>query len=264
MPILCPISIRDITSDEFDSIDRIVMKHAYASQNELGRLRDELVYENDLALRLKNAGHQVETQVPINITYKGFEKIYRIDLVCDHAVYDGKTVTAFTGVHDAQVLNYALLLGIRHIKLLNFRTSKVQGRLRCNGVSNPDRYRVEFITHHWTPLTESCRKIRSLVEGFVCDWGGFLSAQLYQEALAHFFGGEQNCSQRIDLSRNGNKLGTHRVQFHAPNHFFIVTAITREIPAHYSHLQRLLRLTQSKCIQWINFNHHNIEFNTIT
>ena len=105
MPIDCPSLIHDLSQQEFDEIDQVVMAHSYATQNELGRIYDEKVYENDLTLRLREAGHTVETQVPIKVTFAHFKKIYYLDLVCDHAVYDGKTVSAFNGDHKAQVLN---------------------------------------------------------------------------------------------------------------------------------------------------------------
>ena len=70
MPIRCPIVIRNLTQPEFDERDRIVMRCAYAAQNELGRLCDERVYENDLALRLRAEGMPgVHTQVPVTVSH---------------------------------------------------------------------------------------------------------------------------------------------------------------------------------------------------
>ena len=45
MPIHCPIQIRALSAEEFEERDYRVMGHAYGSQNELGRLCDERVYE---------------------------------------------------------------------------------------------------------------------------------------------------------------------------------------------------------------------------
>ena len=115
MPITCQYQIHDLSQEQFDAIDHVVMGHAFATQNGLGQLCDEAVYENDLALRLRESGHTVATQVPVFVTHRDFTKVYRLDLVCDHsAVYDLKTVSAFTGEHKAQVLNYAMLLDIRN------------------------------------------------------------------------------------------------------------------------------------------------------
>jgi hypothetical protein len=62
---------------EFDERDAIVMRCAYAAQNTLGRLCDERVYENDLALRLSAEGFKaVHTQVPVTVKHDSFEKVY--------------------------------------------------------------------------------------------------------------------------------------------------------------------------------------------
>ena len=45
MPISSPISIRPINQEEFARIDYQVMRHAFDSQNELGRLCDEVIYQ---------------------------------------------------------------------------------------------------------------------------------------------------------------------------------------------------------------------------
>ena len=49
MPIHCPVSIASLSADEFEKLDYRVMGHAYASQNELGRLCDECAYQADLS-----------------------------------------------------------------------------------------------------------------------------------------------------------------------------------------------------------------------
>jgi hypothetical protein len=47
MPITCPLAIRPLEPDEFERIDYRVMGHAFACQNELGRLCEEGVYQRD-------------------------------------------------------------------------------------------------------------------------------------------------------------------------------------------------------------------------
>ncbi|MBM4089232.1 MAG: GxxExxY protein [Planctomycetes bacterium] len=263
MPIHCP-QIRDLTQPEFDAVDKVVMRHAYACQNALGRLCNEGVYEHDLALRLCEEGHDVHTQVPITVSHRSFEKMYRLDLVCDHAVYDAKTVQAFVGEHDAQVLHYAMLLDIRHVKLLNFRTDRVQGRLRFNALTTDKRHRFRVDTREWRPLSDQCEPLRQYMENLLTDWGVFLDSRLYEDALVHSCGGEAQCVRRIDLARSGNLIGTHRVQQHSGGLFFTVSSVTSGVAAYQSHLQRLLQLTGLRGLQWINLCHHDIQFVTLT
>jgi hypothetical protein len=41
MPIRCPISIRNLSPEEFNERDYLVMRRAFDSQNALGRLCEE-------------------------------------------------------------------------------------------------------------------------------------------------------------------------------------------------------------------------------
>lgn len=76
------MEIRILNKSEFDERDRLVRRCAYDSQNELGRLCDEFVYENDLARRLRAVGFaQVHTQFPVTLTHGSFQKLYRLDLM---------------------------------------------------------------------------------------------------------------------------------------------------------------------------------------
>lgn len=264
MPIHCPLTIRDLSPSEFDATDKVVMAHAYACQNALGRLCDEKVYENDLALRLRAAGHEVHTQVPIHLTQHGFKKTCHLDLVCDHAVYDAKAVSLLIGAHDAQVLSYAMMLDVRHIKLLNFRNAKVEGRLRFNPLTGEKRRQVQFDTRHWQPLTGQCETLRQRMTEIVHDWGAFLDARPYEEALVWFCGGEPACLRRVELRRDGHSIGWHNAQQHGDGCCFVVSSTTKELPAYQSHLERLLRLTNLLGLQWINLCHDQIQFTTLS
>lgn len=264
MPIACPLTIRDLTQAEFDAVDAVMMGHAYACQNELGRLCDERAYENDLAIRLREAGGEVHTQVLVHVTHHTFAKTYRLDLVWNNALYDIKTVQAFVGEHDAQVLHYAMLLDVRHVKLLNFRTPKVQGRLQFNALTTAKRHQFHLDTTRWHPLSNQCAPLHRRFADLLSDWGAFLDARLYEEALVHFCGGETVCVQRVELSRKGHIIGTHRIQQHAPGLAFLVSSVTKDLPAYQSHLERLLKLTGLSGVQWMNLAHHQIQLVTLT
>src|SRR5438046_6988027 len=95
VPITSLICVRTVRQEEFAQLDYRVMRHAFDSQNELGRLCDEVIYENDLAVRLESAGlGPVQRQVPVTVTHRDFTKLYSLDLVVSHAViYELKTAT---------------------------------------------------------------------------------------------------------------------------------------------------------------------------
>src|ERR1019366_8348741 len=130
MPIHCPVKIASLSADEFEQLDYRVMGHAYASQNELGRLCDECAYEADLKARLLGDGFRsVQTQVPVPVTNRDFSKKFFLDLIADDALYALKTAATLAGEHETQLFNYLFLLGIQRGKLLNFRPLKVQGKI---------------------------------------------------------------------------------------------------------------------------------------
>ena len=264
MPIHCPVSIASLTADEFEELDYRVMGHAYACQNELGRLCDECAYQADLKARLLADGFRsVLTEVPVTVTHRDFTKKYFLDLVADHALYELKADTTLAGEHDTQLLNYLFLLGVPRGKLLNFRPLKVQGKLMATSLTHTERRRFSSTTKHWNDLTPGCGVLRQTVLDLLQDWGAFLDFALYQEALVHFLGGASIVERQVNLRRGELDLGRQRMFVHAPGVAFRITAYTESQSYIESHLRRLLALTDLKAIQWINLNHAQIEFTTI-
>ncbi len=264
MPIHCPLSIARLEADEFDKVDYRVMGHAYACQNELGRLCDERVFEADLKARLIADGFRsVGIQIPITVAHADFKKTYFLDLIADDALFELKADTALVAEHEAQLLNYMFLLGLGRAKLLNFRTPKVQGKIVATSLTHEDRRRFALVIERWVEFTPECKLIHQTMLRVLADWGAFLDFNLYQTALIHFLGGVEKTEQRIKLSRSGMNLGTQRMLCHAPELAFRVTAVTRGQQSIESNLRRLLALSNLKAIQWINLNHAHIEFTTI-
>lgn len=264
MPIHCPVEIKPLDAAAFEALDYRVMGHAYASQNELGRLCDECAYQADLKARLLADGFRsVLNEVPVTVTHRDFSKKYYLDLVADDALYELKAETGLANEHDAQLLHYMFLLGIPRGKLLNFRPAKVQGKMLATGLTPELRHRFTTMNESWQDLSPVCATLRQTMFELMKDWGAFLEVGLYQEALIHFLGGAGKVDQRVSLSRNGLDLGGQRMLVHAPGIAFRLTAVTEGQQHVESHLRRLLALTDLNAIQWINLNHAQIEFTTI-
>jgi GxxExxY protein len=264
MPIHCPVTIKSLSADEFEELDYHVMGHAYACQNELGRLCDECAYHADLKARLLADGFPaVLTEIPVTVTYQDFSKRYFLDLVAGSGLYELKTDRTLVGEHETQLFNYMFLLGIQRAKLLNFRPLKVQGKIIATNLTNEERRRFVASTEYWADLTPACSTLQQMMLELLQDWGAFLDFALYQEALLHFLGGSANIEQQVSLSRNGIGLGRQRMFVHAPDVAFRITAYTENQSHIESHLRRLLAPTDLKAIQWINLNHAKIEFSTI-
>src|SRR5690606_1128440 len=135
-PVHCRVSFRPLTVEEFKELDYRIMGHAFDCQNALGRLCDEAIYESDLADRLRRDGfRRVVCQLPLTVTHRDFVKTYYLDLVVDGALYELKTVSSLNTRHDAQLINYMLLLGRSCGKLLNFGSDRVEGQLVVSAVT---------------------------------------------------------------------------------------------------------------------------------
>ena len=265
MPISCPVAVRPIHQEEFAQIDYHVMRHAFASQSELGRLCDEVIYQNDLAARLSAAGlSPVRKEVPLTVTYRDFEKIYSLDLVVgDAAIYELKTAESFVGAHEAQLLNYLFLRGVHHGKLVNFRPPQVESRFVNTNLTLQRRREFSVDTQRWKENDDGSPILRTNLVGMLEDWGGFLDVSLYTEALTHFLGGEQKVIQMVALTRAGVPLGNQRVHLLNPETGFRLTALSEGAENYEPHLRLLVRHSPLRAIHWINLARHRIHFVTL-
>jgi len=212
MPISSPISLRPISQEEFAAIDYRVMRCAFDCQNELGRLCDEVIYHNDLAARLADAGlAPLRKQLPVTLTHGDFVKTYRLDLVVDDAViYELKTEIRLAADHDAQLLNYLFLLGAHHGKLVNFRPAQVESKFINTSLTCKTRRQLVVDMRRWREIDEASAVLRTTLLAMLQDWGGFLELRLYAEPLRHFLGGEDRVSCMVGLRRGGMFLGNQR------------------------------------------------------
>ena len=83
----------------------------------------ESAYEHCLAYELVERGVLVERQVVLPITYETtrLDARYRLDFVIDHVVIiEIKAVEALSAIHQAQLMTYLKLSGIRLGLLMNF------------------------------------------------------------------------------------------------------------------------------------------------
>ena len=51
MAVECGVPVISIDQERFHEIDRIVMGHSFALQNEMGRFFDERIYQEELSSR---------------------------------------------------------------------------------------------------------------------------------------------------------------------------------------------------------------------
>jgi len=266
MPISSPVSIRPIHQAEFATIDYRVMRCAFDSQNELGRLCDENIYQNDLAVRLELAGlGPVRKEVPVTITHRDFAKTYWLDLVVgDAAIYELKTESRLAAEHDAQLLNYLFLEGAYHGKLVNFRPDHVESKFINTSLTEHARKQLTVDSQRWSEPDPGSQTLRTMLLEMLEDWGGFLQLRLYTEALIHFLGGEEKVARMVPLSRDGASLGNQRFHLVGTGTAFRVTGLTEGLEQYECELRSLLDHCPLRAIQWINLGGPRIQFVTVT
>jgi GxxExxY protein len=266
MPIKHSIPVRHLTDDEFHRRDYEVMGLVFQGHKGLGRNCDEDVYREFLRLRCNAAGFKsVAAEVQIVLSHEHFQKRQYMDLLVDDGiVYELKTEPHLTGDHQMQLLDYLLLTGIPHGKLVNLRPASVEHRFVSMRLTAERQREFRIDKEGWWPQSDGCTVLEDRLVRLFQDWGVFLKAGLYTEALTHFLGGANKVIRRIEIVDGPNVLGRQCFHFIDDDVAFRITAVTQDISNSQSHLKRLLKHTRLKAIQWVNLNHHVVTLRTLT
>ncbi len=121
------------TPQERDALTEKVIGFAIEVHRQLGPGLLESAYEECLCYELKEHGVCFRRQVPLPVIYKGvrLDCGYRLDvLVEDELILELKTVERLMPVHEAQMLTYLKLRGVRTGLLLNFNAPVLKDGLR--------------------------------------------------------------------------------------------------------------------------------------
>lgn len=111
-------------SGEVDRLTEEIIGAAIEVHRELGPGLLESVYQCCLARELTLRGLDYDTEVALPIDYKGvtLDAGYRADFIVEKAVLlELKTVQALLPIHEAQLLTYLRLSGVKRGLLLNFK-----------------------------------------------------------------------------------------------------------------------------------------------
>ena len=91
----------------------------------------EPVYQEALALELKNCDVPYSRELRFPVSYKGYSlsTLYRPDFVCfDSVIVEVKALSRLSSVEESQVINYLKVTGYHTGLLLNFGTRSLQQR----------------------------------------------------------------------------------------------------------------------------------------
>jgi hypothetical protein len=106
--------------------------------------------------------------------------------------------------------------------------------------------------------------IRDVFVDLLSDWGAFLDTTLYRQAVIHFFGGSNLALKKIPVFDGDQEIGKQEHCLISDGTAFALTSLRSGQDTMNEHLLRLLSHTRLNCMQWINMNHHDIEFRSLT
>ncbi|MGH9843795.1 MAG: GxxExxY protein [Blastocatellia bacterium] len=257
MPVRMDGVINRLDQDVFARIAHAVMRCVFDIHNEFGRFFDEKIYKRELQRRYPGA----RLEVPIEITFEDFRKHYFLDvLIEDGAVFELKAVEALAGRHRAQLMHYLLLADLPHGKLINMRTEHVQHEFVNTSLRLQDRTNFAVVENEWREIGE--KPLRPWFEAFLRDVGTNLDLGLYEEALMHRLGGEEQVLQEVEVVSGGVFLGPQKFRLAAPTVALKVTAFDDLAPFEM-HTRRLLAHTTLEALDWINITRQLVSFRTI-
>jgi GxxExxY protein len=120
---------RSLVEAERDPLTGKVIGAAIEVHRHLGPGLLESAYEECLCWELTQAGLAIQRQVALPVVYKQvtLDVGYRLDIVVEGAlILELKTVDVLVPVHEAQLLTYLRLAGIRTGLLLNFHVPRMR------------------------------------------------------------------------------------------------------------------------------------------
>jgi len=264
MPVECSVEITPVGQERFHAVDRDVMRHAFDIHNALGRFCDERIYQEELAQRCRASGFKVRREVLVRTLHGDFAKPYYLDMLVDGgAIYELKAVEKLNGNHQKQVINYLLLTGVSHGKLVNFRPGSVESRFVSSRLRREDRTTFRLADSAWQGDDERSRRLRDTLCALLSDWGAFLDASLYREALLHFLSGAQSGMQAVDIEVGGRIVGTQKMCVLDSETAWHLSSIRQHLRSYEAHILRLLAHTRLARIHWVNLDRRTITLKTL-
>ena len=118
---------------EFDKLSTRVIGCAIEVHRELGPGLLESTYEQCFAHELTLNGILFKLQNPQPVEYKGvrLDCGYRVDLLIeDDLIVELKSVERIKGIHEAQLLTYMKLAGVKTGLLMNFNVTKLKSGIK--------------------------------------------------------------------------------------------------------------------------------------
>jgi len=264
MPVEFEVEVFPVGQERFHAVDKVLMRHAFDMHNALGRFFDERIYQDELAMRCMDCGIEAKREVEIRVVYQSFHKSFYLDILVEGGlIYELKAVEALNAAHQKQLIHYLLLTGLNHGKLVNLRPSSVESRFVSTRLNRIERMAYVLDEEFWKGEDEQSQNLKNTLQKLLDDWGAFLEASLYRDALLHFLCDGETGIQPVDIEVNGRIIGTQKVCLLNSNTAWHLSAARLHLPSYERHLTRLLNHTRLEQIHWINLNQRQITLKTL-
>lgn len=264
MPVNSTVQMDTILQKHFQDIDYAVMGGAFDIHNKLGRLLDESVYQEALRQHCEDLQRSCVREAKIVVSHKSFTKKYYLDLLINNgAIYEIKAATSIQAVHESQLLNYLLLCGLQHGKIINFHEPSVTSRSISTTLRPSDRKQFDIFTDQWLPQSDRCTLIPSLVEELLTDLGTHLDITLYKEALHHLISLDEDLLKPVEILLKSKPIGHKKHYLLNKDTALHISSLKTGIEPYKNQLLRILKNTKLDSIQWINFGSKKILFTTL-
>ncbi|RYD41041.1 MAG: GxxExxY protein, partial [Verrucomicrobiaceae bacterium] len=229
--------------------------------NTMGRFFDEKIYQAEFRERCLRMGIDARREVEIRVRHLDFSKSYYIDLlVSQGCVYEFKTATALNPAHDKQVIQYLLLAGLNHGKLVNFRPRSVDSRFVSTSLRREDRSAFTIEAIDWQGRDGI---LEHNLLAILNDWGTFLEAGLYREALLHLTQSPVSGEFAVPVIINGRETGHQNLCMSDEDTAWHLSAIRKHHTSYELHIRRLLTHTPVTRLHWININQRQVTLKTL-
>ncbi|MCU0708187.1 MAG: GxxExxY protein [Pirellula sp.] len=260
MPITTSVPVRHCSQEEFGNVAYEVVHHALEVHTELGRIFHESIYRSTLNQLF---GRRAIQEFEICLTHRGFRKELYIDLLVDLGCpFELKAASSLIDAHQSQLIQYLMLTGLSHGKLINFGAERVEHRfVNCHETSEHRRnFQIDRIAWNDYGPTDSLEQI---VVPLLRDWGTGLSRSLYREAVIALAGGDEQCNQFTETYWQGQRTGRQPVSLINHGVAFEITCKKKDLDHYESHLRRFLSNTDLQSILWVNITSGSLRLQRI-
>jgi GxxExxY protein len=257
MPITVGTDVKEVDDATFKHLVYSTMGHVFDVQRDLGPLMDERIYKRELAFRVPDA----QRAIPVEVQFERFSKTYYLDLlVAGAALFEVKAVEVLHARHRGQLLQNLFFTGLRHGKLVNMQSDRVQHEFVNATATRGDRTGFTVKEEGWEEADGSDLKGR--MTALLRDWGAGLDVALYEEAAAFLCG--HDVEDEVDIRSGDRLLGRQPMHMAGGRVALRVTALSPQRHADFAlHLRRLLAHASLDAVQWINVTRPEVCFRTI-